>query len=283
MYHGKRGAADCFAEAARRKNGFGVNNMSKMPVLFVGHGSPMNAVEENRYTNTWKEIAAGMPRPACILCVSAHWYTRGTRIMAQDKPKTIHDMYGFPDELYQIFYPAPGSPATALAAKSLINRETALDDSWGIDHGAWSVLVHMYPGRDIPVFQLSVDALAPPETHYQIGRELAPLRKEGVLILGSGNVVHNLRMVDWHMEGQGFDWAHQFDDFIRQSILTGQHDSVVNYQAQGDTARLAVPTPDHFYPLLYPLGAAEEGETVRVFNSHCEMGSLSMTGYLWGN
>lgn len=255
--------------------------MPKLPVVFVGHGSPMNAIEDNSYTRAWREIAGRIPRPEAILSVSAHWYTKGTRIMGEEKPRTIHDMYGFPRKLYEIFYNAPGSPGMADAAKALISKETAYDSSWGIDHGTWSVLVHMYPERTIPVFQVSIDADAPPDTHYMIGNELRALRDQGVLILCSGNVVHNLRLVDWDKPGEGFDWAYEFDGFIHDSILAGNHDSIVRYRQQGEASRLAVPTPDHFYPLLYALGASAEGDTVSVYNRSCELGSLSMTAYLW--
>ena len=255
--------------------------MSKMPVLFVGHGSPMNAIEDNSYTRTWRDLAERIPKPKVILSVSAHWYTRGTRIMNQENPKTIYDMYGFPRELYEVTYNVSGSPSVAKASRELISRETEYDNSWGIDHGTWSVLVHMYPERDIPVFQISVDADAPPETHYKIGKELRALREQGVLIFGTGNVVHNLRMVDWSREGQGLDWAYEFDEYIQGNIINKNHNSILKYKELGNTAKLAVPTPDHFYPLLYALGASDEDDKISVYNKSCELGSLSMTAYLW--
>ncbi|NLV92172.1 MAG: 4,5-DOPA dioxygenase extradiol [Firmicutes bacterium] len=255
--------------------------MAKMPVLFVGHGSPMNAIEDNDYSRGWRTIAARIPRPQAILSVSAHWYTHGTRIMNEENPRTIHDMYGFPKELYEILYNAPGSPEIARVCRELISRETRYDNSWGIDHGTWSVLVHMYPERDIPVFQLSIDADAPAETHYGIGKELSTLRQEGVLLFGSGNVVHNLRLVDWHQPNKGFDWAYEFDDYICENILDKNHGNVLRFNELGDIARLAVPTPDHFYPLLYVLGASDEDDQVSVYNKSCELGSLTMTAYLW--
>lgn len=255
--------------------------MTKMPVLFVGHGSPMNAVEDNRYTRTWREIAKRIPKPEVILSVSAHWYGKGTRINNAPAPRTIYDMYGFPKELYEVQYNAPGSPGMARRARELISRETQYDTSWGTDHGTWSVLVHLYPDGDIPVFQISIDAAAPPETHYKIGRELRSLRDQGVLIFGTGNVVHNLRMVDWNKANQGFDWAEEFDAYICDNILNKNHDNILKFKEQGRIARLAVPTPDHFYPLLYALGASDGEDQISVYNQSGELGSLTMTAYLW--
>ncbi|HOS68478.1 MAG TPA: 4,5-DOPA dioxygenase extradiol [Bacillota bacterium] len=255
--------------------------MSKMPVLFVGHGSPMNAIEDNNYSRNWRNLAERIPKPGTILSVSAHWYTHGTRVMNEENPKTIYDMYGFPEELYEVLYDPAGSPGIAKAAKELISRETKYDNSWGIDHGTWSVLVHMYPDRDIPVFQISIDASAPPEEHYKIGKELGALREQGVLIFGSGNVVHNLRLVDWHKANKGFDWAYEFDEYIYENIMDYNHDNILKYNELGDIARLAVPIPDHFYPLLYTLGASDEDDKVSVHNKSCELGSLTMTAYLW--
>lgn len=255
--------------------------MTKMPVVFIGHGSPMNAIEDNRYTRTWRALGERFPMPTAILSVSAHWFTQGTRIMDKENPRTVYDMYGFPKELYEITYNSPGSPSFAKSTRELISRETVFDNSWGIDHGTWSVLVHMYPERNIPVFQVSIDAEAPSETHYQIGHELRALREQGVLILGSGNIVHNLRRVDWGMVGKGFDWAQEFDGWINEKIMKGDHQQILRFREKGDIARLAVPTPDHFYPLLYTLGASDEKDTVTVYNQSCELGSLSMTAYVW--
>lgn len=255
--------------------------MSRMPVLFVGHGSPMNAIEDNRYTRAWRGIAERIPKPETILSVSAHWYTDGTRIMGGEKPKTIYDMYGFPKELYQITYNAPGSPGIARLSGELISTRTVFDNSWGIDHGTWSALVHMYPDRDVPVFQISVDANASPEAHYKMGRELSALRERGVMIFCSGNVVHNLRLVDWHRANEGFDWAYEFDEYVYQNILAKDHDAVLGFRALGNAAKLAVPTPEHFYPLLYALGASGEEDKISVYNKSCELGSLTMTAYLW--
>jgi len=255
--------------------------MSKMPVLFVGHGSPMNAIEDNDYSRTWREIAQRIPRPEVILSISAHWYTYGTRIMNEEKPRTVYDMYGFPDELYKVSYNTVGAPEVAKLCKELISRETKYDNSWGIDHGTWSVLVHMYPSGDIPVFQISIDAEASPEEHYKIGRELRILRERGVLIFGTGNIVHNLGLVDWHKVNKGFDWAYEFDDYIYENIFNKNHENILKFREIGDIAKLAVPTPDHFYPLLYALGASYEDDEINVFNKSCELGSLTMTTYLW--
>lgn len=255
--------------------------MSKMPMLFVGHGSPMNAIEDNRYTRGWKEIAEQIPKPESIISISAHWYTKGTKIMNEENPKTIHDMYGFPKELYEILYKAQGNRELAGKVKNLISKQSAFDNSWGIDHGTWSVLVHMYPERNIPVFQISIDAAAPPEVHYQIGKELKSLRNQGVLLFGSGNIVHNLGLIDWGIEDKGFEWAYQFDDYIKESIINRNHETVINYLHLEKTAKLAVPTPEHFYPILYILGASDEEDKISVYNDSCVLGSLSMTSYLF--
>lgn len=255
--------------------------MPKMPILFVGHGSPMNAIEDNIYSWSWKEMAKKIPKPRSIVSISAHWYTRGTKIMNEENPKTIYDMYGFPEELYEIIYSPPGNPELAQKAKELIARESVFDKSWGIDHGTWSVLVHMYPERDIPVFQISVDAAASPEVHYQIGRNLKPLRDEGILLFGTGNIVHNLRLIDWEIGDKGFDWAYKFDGFIKDNIENRDHEAILAYESLGQTAKLAVPMTDHFSPILYILGASHEEDRVSVYNNSCMMGSMSMTSYLF--
>ncbi len=255
--------------------------MIKMPVIFVGHGSPMNAIEDNEYSRAWKSIVKRIPKPQAIISISAHWFIKGTKIQNAEAPRTIYDMYGFPKELYEVVYNAPGAPDVAKVAKELISKDTVYDNTWGIDHGTWSVLVHMYPERDVPVFQISIDAYAPPEEHYRIGRELRSLREKGVLILGSGNIVHNLRLVDWHMGSKGFDWAYEFDDYIYDNIMSKNHQHILNFNELCSSARHAVPTPDHFYPLLYTLGASDEEDRVSVFNKSCELGSLTMTSYIW--
>ena len=190
-------------------------------------------------------------------------------------------MYGFPKALYEIIYNAPGNPKLARVAKNLISRDSVFDNSWGIDHGTWSVLVHMYPEREIPVFQISIDGFAPPEAHYQIGKELKSLREQGVLLFGTGNIVHNLRRIDMGMRDKGFDWGHQFDDYIKENILNGNHENVLNYMSLGESANLAVPTPDHFNPILYTLGAADPEDKVTVYNEDFILGSVSMTSYLF--
>ena len=255
--------------------------MSKMPVVFIGHGSPMNAIEDNIFTKNWRDIAKKIPEPKAIISISAHWYTKGTKIMNEENPKTIYDMYGFPQELYEIIYNSPGDPKLAEYSKSLISKNSQYDDSWGIDHGTWSVLVHMYPNRDIPVFQISIDATAPPEVHYEIGQELKSLREQGVLLFGSGNIVHNLRMIDWNMKESGFNWAYEFDNYIRKNIENKNHENIINYSSLGESAKLAVPTPDHFYPLFYILGATDSEDKISIYNDSCTMGSLSMTSYLF--
>lgn len=256
--------------------------MARMPALFVGHGSPMNAIEKNVFSDRWIALGQELPLPKAILSVSAHWFTRGTRICDASAPKMIYDMYGFPDELYRVQYPAPGAPDVARRAMELLGGRAQIDNSWGLDHGSWSVLRRMYPNANIPVFQLSVDALAAPDEQYAVGEALRVLRAEGVLIFGSGNVVHNLAKVAWDHPG-GFDWAYDFDAYIRDAVLARDAESVLRYSSAGFSARLAVPTMDHFAPLLYVLGASDTFDTPSVFNEACVLGSLSMTGYLFGS
>jgi len=252
----------------------------RMPALFVGHGSPMNAIEDNKYVQGWKEIAGSFDKPKAILVVSAHWVTQGTRINDSIKPKQIYDMGGFPEELYKLVYDVPGSPELAHETIKHIKREVMVDNSWGMDHGTWSVLCKMYPNADIPVFQLSIDHKASAETHFQIGRELSALRNMGVLILGSGNVVHNLSRINWDMEG-GYPWAEEFDNYIKTNIINKRYDNVINYKLVGQSSSLAFFTTEHFYPLLYVLGASSEEDTLSIFNQSCLMGSMSMTCYLF--
>lgn len=255
-------------------------NIQRMPALFVGHGSPMNAIEDNGYTRTWAEIARSIPRPEAILSVSAHWFTQGSRITDADTPKMVYDMYGFPQELYEVTYGAKGSPRFAHEAIDLISSEVKVDNSWGCDHGTWSVLTKMYPAADIPVFQLSVDGDASPEAQFRIGQNISALRDKGVLIFGSGNVVHNLSRLEWDMQG-GLPWSLEFDAYIKQKINGRQFQDVIEYRNAGASAKMAFPTPEHFYPLLYVLGAAREDDRLSVFNDSCTMGSLSMTCYLF--
>ena len=247
----------------------------KMPVLFVGHGNPMNAIEKNEYHNTWTEMGKALPKPKSILVVSAHWLTKGTKVTAMEKPQTIHDFGGFPDELFAQQYPANGSPEFARETQALITKTKVQSDmDWGLDHGTWSVLLPMYPNADIPVFQLSIDYSQPPQYHYDLAKELAALRKKGVLIIGSGNIVHNLGMIDWG--GKAYDWAIEFDEKIKKFIDSGDHSSIINYQNMGKVAQLAVPTNDHYLPLLYSLALQKKSDTLSYFNAKCEMGSVSM-------
>ena len=255
--------------------------MTRMPALFIGHGSPMNAIEDNAYTAAWAARANSLPRPERILCVSAHWFTEGTRLLDTRNPRMVYDMYGFPEALYRVVFAAPGAPDTAARARELIERPVSVDNSWGFDHGAWSVLCRMYPEADIPVLMLSVDAHASMEEHAAIGRRLRALRDEGVLIIGSGNIVHNLARIDWHTPG-GYQWATDFDGYVKRHILEGNADKVIRYEQAGSSAALAFRTVEHYAPLLYAMGAAHEGDEVQVFNEACLLGSLSMTSYQFG-
>jgi 4,5-DOPA dioxygenase extradiol len=252
-----------------------------MPVLFLGHGSPMNAIEENEFVTGWRNIGKTIPKPNAILCISAHWETRGTFVTAMEKPGTIHDFGGFPTELYEVQYPAPGSPELAKETKTLIKKaEVGLDDKWGLDHGCWSVVKHLYPEADIRVIQLSLDYLQSPQYHYDLSKELSSLRRKGVLIIGSGNMVHNLGMVSWDkMEepGYGYDWAIEANEKMKKFILSNDHKSLINYKLQGSAFNLAIPTPEHYLPLLYSLALKEENESIEIFNDKAVAGSLTMT------
>lgn len=255
--------------------------MSKMPVVFVGHGSPMNIIEENSFTRGWAEMAQAIPRPRAILCVSAHWFISGNAVSVAEAPATIYDFSGFPRALYAMEYPAPGAPALAKKVQGLWPEHTRADAGRGLDHGAWSVLRFMYPAADIPVFQCSVNADNTPAESYALGQRLAPLREEGVLILGSGNIVHNLALIGWDMPG-GLPWADDFDAYIRAAVLEGRHEAVMEYGQAGLSARMAFHQRDHYDPLLYALGAAGAEGPVRVYNDARTLGSLSMTSYILG-
>ncbi|MFB6320626.1 4,5-DOPA dioxygenase extradiol [Saccharicrinis sp. FJH54] len=252
-----------------------------MPLLFLGHGSPMNAIEDNEFTRNFRDIGTRFEKPKAILCVSAHWETRGTFLTAMDQPPTIHDFGGFPKALYDVQYPAPGSPELAKETMQLIgSTEAALTHKWGLDHGAWSVIKHLYPDADVPVIEMSIDYTREPEFHYNLGKELAALRNKGVLIIGSGNLVHNLRLVDWenmNTVGYGFDWAVEARTKMNDWILSGDHKALIQYKQQGKALELAVPTPDHFLPLLYVLGLKNENDGISLFNDKTMAGSLSMT------
>jgi 4,5-DOPA dioxygenase extradiol len=257
-----------------------------MPVLFIGHGSPMNGIEDNDFSRRWATVAAEMPVPKAVLVISAHWLTRGTRVTAMDFPKTIHDFGGFPPELYAVQYPAPGDPALARETAALISTTAvALDHDWGLDHGAWTVVRHMYPDAHIPVLQLSIDITRGSRYHYDLARELHSLRNKGVLIIGSGNMVHNLRMVAWDKLGEaayGYDWALQMNDTFKSLIEKGNDDQLVRYEQLGREALLAVPTPDHYWPLLYTLALRSPNEAVGFFNDKAVGGSLTMTSVKFG-
>jgi len=257
------------------------NNTDEMPVLFLGHGSPMNAIEENEFVTGWRNAGGNIPRPNAVLCISAHWETKGTFVTAMERPQTIHDFGGFPQKLFDVQYPAPGSPKYAEETKSIIKKTTVgLDEKWGLDHGCWSVVKHLYPKADVPVLQMSLDYTKPPQYHYELAKELAALRKKGVLIVGSGNMVHNLGMIAWdkmNMPEYGFDWALEARTKMNKAILSGDHASLINYKSQGRAFDLAIPSPDHFLPLLYILALKSEKEKATLFNDKPVMGSLTMT------
>ena len=246
-----------------------------MPVVFFGHGSPMNTLARNAYTEAWRKIAEAIPAPEAIVCVSAHWYTEGTAVTAMNRPRTIHDFYGFPQDLFDVLYPAPGKPELASRVRELLAPvDVALDDSWGLDHGTWSVLKHAYPEADIPVVQLSIDGTQPPEYHYEIARRLAPLRDEGILVAGSGNVVHNLRLM--RPGAQAFDWAVRFNESIRGALAARDHATLIGFEKLGADARLSVPTPEHYLPLLYIAGLQREDESMTFPVDGYDLGSVSM-------
>jgi len=264
------------------------DNKSKiMPVLFIGHGSPMNAIEDNEFVRGWRKTGESIPRPSAILCISAHWETRGTFVTAMEKPQTIHDFGGFPGALYDVQYPAPGSPELAREIKRNIQEsEVGLDDTWGLDHGCWSIIKHLYPRADIPVIQLSLDFNKTPKYHYELAKELAPLRKKGILIIGSGNMVHNLGMVAWdklNTDDYGYEWAREAKEKMKKLILSNDHKSLIDYKSQGEAFNLSVPTPEHYLPLLYTLALKEENENVSFFNDKSIAGSLAMTSLIIAN
>ncbi|MFZ2257210.1 MAG: 4,5-DOPA dioxygenase extradiol [Clostridiaceae bacterium] len=252
----------------------------RMPVMFVGHGSPMNAITDNEYKDNWIKIGQVL-KPKAIVCVSAHWYTNKTNVNPTQSPEQIYDMYGFPPELYAVKYPVMGSPILADRVKDLIGPDCNYNTDWGIDHGTWSVLKWMFPDADIPVIQVSIDGTQSGDFHYRIGEMLAPLRDEDILIIGSGNIVHNLRKVGWDMT-DGYSWAVEFDTLIKDAIIEKRFEKVIDYKSNGESARLAVPTPDHYYPLLYVLGASTSADQTFIFNDSCDLGSISMTSYLLG-
>lgn len=256
----------------------------KMPVLFLGHGNPMNAIEENEFVDGFRYIASEISLPRSVLCISAHWETDGTYVTSMENPRTIHDFSGFPKELYEVQYPAQGNPELARGVTEIVTKTNVrLDYEWGLDHGAWSVIKHMYPDADVPVVQLSLDYNKSPRFHYELAKELSYLRNEGILIIGSGNIVHNLKLVDWRRLdeiGYGYDWALEAREMMNGFILNGIHDSLIDYKNGGTSMNLAIPTPEHFLPLLYILALKEKNEKIKLFNDKPVAGSLTMTSLI---
>lgn len=254
--------------------------MSKMPALFIGHGSPMNALEHNAVTESFRQLGKDLPRPKAILAVSAHWETEGTQVLSLAKPPTIHDFYGFPKALFDLEYPAIGAPELAKRTQELVGEAT-LSEKWGLDHGTWSVLVHMYPKADIPVYQLSLDVKKTPREHLETGRKLQALRKEGVLILGSGNIVHNLRALNWKEPSDVYQWGLDFDQQIKKALEARDETTLTDYEKLGDIAKLSVPTADHYLPLLYVVGATSHEDVLTYPYQGHALGSLSMRSVLY--
>lgn len=256
-----------------------------MPVLFVGHGSPMNGIEDNRFSQSWEKLGRELPVPVAVLCISAHWLTKGTFITAMPEPKTIHDFGGFPQQLYDVEYPAPGDPLLAGKIIEMVSKVDVLaDHEWGLDHGTWTVVRHMYPEAKIPVLQLSIDYYKPAAYHYELARELSELRSRGILIIGSGNIVHNLGLLAWdRLDSEyGYDWALEMNETLKKLIKTGDHKKLLDYHNLGKQARLAIPTPDHYYPLLYVLALQRDSDIPEIFNDQAVGGSLTMTSVRMG-
>ena len=258
----------------------------KLPVLFIGHGSPMNGIEDNEFSRTWSKFGNEIPKPKAVLVISAHWLTNGTHITAMNNPKTIHDFGGFPQALFDVHYPAKGNPELAKYTSELITSTSiGLDHDWGLDHGTWTVVRHMYPNADIPVLQLSIDYNKPAEYHYNLAKQLASLRKKGVLIIGSGNMIHNLRMVAWDKLSEaeyGFDWAIEMNTLFKEKIGNNDFKSLLDYEKLNKAAKLAIPTPDHYFPLIYAMALQDNSDEVRFFNDKLVGGSLNMTSVKWG-
>lgn len=258
----------------------------KQPVLFIGHGSPMNAIEDNEFSQTWAKMGNEIPKPVAVVVISAHWLTNGTHVTAMENPKTIHDFGGFPQALFEVQYPAKGSPELAKATAKLITSTNVIQDhDWGLDHGTWSVLRHMYKNVDIPVLQLSIDYNKPPQYHFELAKQLQVLRNKGVLIIGSGNMVHNLSMVAWDKlqdSEYGFDWALEMNEVFKEKIGNRDFQPLIQYEKLNAAARLAIPTPDHYYPLLYTLGIQDRQDQISFFNDKAVGGSLTMTSVKWG-
>ncbi len=256
-------------------------NTERMPLLFLGHGSPMNAIEENQFVTGFRDVAKTLPKPKAIICISAHWFTKGTKVTAMELPQTIHDFGGFPKALYEVNYPAKGQPELANAAKLLLEPTLVeLDEKWGLDHGAWSVLRHLYPKADIPVIQLSIDYTKPAQYHFDLAQKLSRLREKGILIIGSGNIVHNLQLVDFQnfdRDDYGYDWAIEARTVLNSYLLKGDFQSLIDYETKSTAIQLAVPSPDHFLPLIYTLGLKQKEDELSLFNDKLLAGSLSMT------
>lgn len=252
-----------------------------MPVLFIGHGSPMNGIEDNEFSRSWSKYGKEIPQPKAVLVVSAHWLTNGTYVTAMDNPKTIHDFGGFPKELFDVQYPAKGNVEVAQETQKIITSTNVhLDHDWGLDHGTWTVVRHMYPNADIPVLQLSIDYNKPASYHYNLAKELLQLRRKGVLIIGSGNMVHNLRMVAWdklNVDNYGFDWTQEMNAIFKEKISKGDHQALIEYEKLSKAALMAIPTPDHYYPMLYALALQTSNDKIEFFNDKAVGGSLTMT------
>lgn len=258
----------------------------KMPVLFLGHGSPMNAIEENEFVSGFRNIAQTLPKPTAILCISAHWYINKTAVTAMDMPKQIYDFGGFPKALYDVKYPAIGSLNLANETKNLVKKtEVLLDETWGLDHGAWTVIKHLYPNADVPVVQMSIDYTKDAQFHFDLAKDLQALRNKGILIIGSGNIIHNLGLVDFYnldKDNYGYDWAIETRTILNQLIQNGDFKSLINYNALGKSVQLAIPTPEHYLPMVYSLGLKEDREELSLFNDKLLGGSLSMTSFKIG-
>nr|WP_315158532.1 4,5-DOPA dioxygenase extradiol [uncultured Flavobacterium sp.] len=257
------------------------SNTEKMPVLFLGHGSPMNAIEENQFVTGFRNLAQTLPKPNAILCISAHWFTSGTKVTAMEMPRTIHDFGGFPQELFAVQYPAKGSSELAIKTQELLSPTAVeLDHHWGLDHGAWSVIKHLYPDADIPVIQMSIDYTKSGQYHFELAQKLSALRSKGILIVGSGNIIHNLRLVDFrniNTENYGYDWAVEARADINDHLLDGNFQPLIDFEKQSKAFQLAIPTPDHYLPLIYTLGLKGKSEELSLFNDKLVGGSLSMT------
>ncbi len=250
-------------------------------MLFLGHGSPMNAIEKNRFTDNWQQLGRQLPKPTAILSISAHWETHGSFVTAMEKPETIHDFYNFPTQLYEMQYAAPGDPQLAKRVHAL-NQHIAFDHEWGLDHGTWAVICHLFPDADIPVLQLSLNQKLSPQAHFELAKELAVLREQGVLIMGSGNIVHNLRRIDFYNPNGGFDWAETARESMVNLVESRQYEPLIRFREQGHDFKLAIPTPEHFLPLLYILGLQHRHDETLTFNDQSVMGSLAMSSFLMG-